>query len=1151
MDNIMKCTPLGELKSPWLRKTLLTMRFVILFLLLGTLQSLATVTYSQNVKLSLDMNNATVHDVISAIEKQGDFYFTYNLNQINVNRKVSVNVQNSTVNQILDQLFGEYGVDYKIENNHIVLFKKATNEVASVKQQKTISGIVIDDQGEPIIGASVLEKGTTNGTITNIDGHFTLPIGKGTELLVSYVGYTTKSVKIGNQASIKIILSEDTKTLDEVVVIGYGTQKKSDVSGSVTTVSGDKLTKMPTANAEAALQGMAPGLSVNFGSGAAGSSAKLQVRGVTTWTDDSSDTAKDSPLVIIDGVPGDMSYLNPEDIKSMSVLKDAATAAIYGARAAAGVILIETHRGAMQVPRITFSAYWGMDDLPKKMDVCNSAEFINVRKMALQNAGIAENRWPKYISEYARDPSQFADTDWQDEYYRRGFTQKYNVGYTSGNETTNVALSAFYSSTDAIVIGTGEEKYGFRLNSDVKRGKFKMGESVSYSRWEADLEANSGFPSMYQVTNIEPLAFVHDENNDGGYGGAIPGMGMSDASNLVGFNNLVQYTSANDYIAASGYLQYEPIKDLIFKVQASRNMYYGSTRKFTPTYELGAMKINARASLLEQRNKTVNDLLEFTANWNKTFKDDHNVQLLFGLSQEESLYELVEASGKKFDNNDMGLLGQAQEDFTVGGSKTRSGLRSVFGRLNYNYKLRYMLMASFRYDGSSRFADGNKWGFFPSVSLGWNIANESFWENLKETVSTFKMRLSYGGLGNQAIGLYKYIPKLTSNNDNLNYPFGGKDVSLGYAVTGLPSTNIKWETTIYKNIGVDFGFWNNKLEFSAEAYIKDTRDMLSSKNISLCTGYGSLTVNDGKLRTTGFEMQAIYHGNVGGLKYDLDMNLSHYKSVLKAMADPNYLYEYGASRTYVGGEIGEFWAMKTNGIFQSEQEVKDWNASNGYYEVKKNSFGEPLLDENGNPIKEWRSMQPSAKPGDIRFIDQNGDGKLDSSDKIKMGSGTPKIALAFNINLVYKNFDLVANFYGNFGVKRYNYTKYQLQRMDQVFNYGKDALDAWTPENTDTDVPRAVQGDPNKNNRASDRFIENGDYLRLNNLQLGYNVPARVCKDWGIANLRFYIGGTRLFTITGYKGYDPSTGSTVGRIGYDYASTPLSRTYMAGIKFGF
>lgn len=373
---------------------------------------------------------------------------------------------------------------------------------------------------------------------------------------------------------------------------------------------------------------------------------------------------------------------------------------------------------------------------------------------------------------------------------------------------------------------------------------------------------------------------------------------------------------------------------------------------------------------------------------------------------------------------------------------------------------------------------------------------------MKETVSTLKLRLSYGGLGNQSIGLYKYIPKLSSNTDYLNYPFGGKDVSLGYAITELPSSNIKWEMTIYKNVGIDVGLWNNKLELSAEAYIKNTKDMLSTKNISLCTGFGSLTVNDGKLRTTGFEMQAIYHGNAGKLKYDLDMNLTHYKSVLKSMADPNYLYEYGAMRTYVGGEIGEFWVVKTDGIFQSAQEVTEWNKIHGYY------------DKNN----EWHGMQPSAKPGDIKFIDQNGDGMLDSSDKVKVGSGTPKVALAFNVNLTYGDFDLVANFYGHFGVKRYNYTKYQLQRMDQVFNYGKDALNAWTPENTDTDVPRAVQGDPNKNNRVSDRYVENGDYLRLNNLQLGYNLPASTCHSLGISNLRVYIGGERLFTITGYKG---------------------------------
>lgn len=1010
--------------------------------------------------------------------------------------------------------------------------------VLGFAQKIEIKGNVIDGNNEPVIGASVLEKGTTNGIITDFDGNFSLSVSPKATLSISYVGFQAQEVKVDGKTFFKIQLKEDTELLDEVVVVGYGTQKKSDISGSVTSVSGDKLSKIPTANAEMALQGMAPGLMVNFGSGAAGSAASLQVRGVTSWKSDETESGESNgPLVIIDGVPGNMSYLNPEDIKSISVLKDAATAAIYGARAAAGVIVIETHRGATNTkPKVSFSAYWGITDTPKMLEVCNAEEFIKVRKMALTNAGTPKDKWPKYISEYERDPSQFADTDWQKEYYKRGFTQKYNVGYTAGSDKSNVSLSAFYSNTDGVSVGTGDEKFGFRLNSDVTIGKFKMGESVNYSRWSADLEPNSGFSSIYQVTNMEPLAPLYDPNNDGGYGGAIAGMGMSDAGNQVAYNNLIDYTSSNDYIAGSAYLQYEPIKGLVFKFNASRNMYFGKLHQFTPTYEIGSIKVNTRANLSEERSQTTNDLLELTANYNTTIKENHNLSVLLGISQEENKYEEITGYGEVFENNQLNNLGHAQENFEAGGYETRSGLRSLFGRINYNYKMRYMVMASFRYDGSSRFAKGNKWGFFPSVSLGWNIANEDFWEDFKESVSAFKLRLSYGGLGNQQIGLYKYIPTLSSNTNALNYPFGGANTSLGYAITSLPSSNIKWETTYYKNIGVDLSLWNNKLELTAEAYIKDTHDMLSSKDISLCTGYGSIIVNDGKLRTTGAEFQAIYHGNAGEFKYDLDLNLSHYRSVLKEMANPDYLDEYGgAIRTYVGGEIGEFWVYETAGIFQNKEEVDNWNKVHGY------------KDQNGD----WQKMQPSAKPGDIKFVDQNGDGKLDTNDKIKVGSGTPKVSLGFNVNLAWKNFDLVANFYGSFGAKRYNYTKYQLERMDHVFNYGKSCLNAWTPENPNTDIPRAVSGDPNKNARQSDRFIENGDYLRLNNLQIGYNLPAKYCKKIGLTNLRIYVGGTRLFTITGYSGYDPSTGASAGRMGFDYASVPLSRDYMMGIKFGF
>lgn len=1018
----------------------------------------------------------------------------------------------------------------------VTLFTAFSLSGSAYAQENKVRGTILDETGQGAIGVYVQNKTNNKGTATDLDGKFELVANLNDVLIISHIGYKGQEIIVKDFNPINLTLSPDMENLEEIIVIGYGTQKKSDVSGSVAKVSGEKIANMSRGGAAESLQGMAPGLNINYGSGAPGSQPTLQVRGMTSWG------SSNEPLVIIDGVPGDIAYLNPEDIKSMSVLKDAATAAIYGSRAAAGVILIETKRGGKQEPKITASVYVGMDDMPKRMEVCNSAEFIKVRKMALTNAGVGQSKWPKYIFEYDRDPSQFADTDWQNEYFNRGITQKYDVGYIAGSETMNVAFSGYYSSTEGIVVGTDSRKYGFRLNSDMTRGKFKVGESVSVSFRETTPEENSGFPGMFQVTNIEPLVSVYDERNEGGYGGAIAGMGMSDAGNPVAFNNLIDTKIKNNNVAASAYVQYQPIKDLVIKFQGGANLDYYHYKSFVPTYYIGSLKVNTLASLYEERSKTVQTLLELTANYNKTFGEKHNFQAMIGVSQEENKYDDQNSSVKQFDNNDLPWLSHGQSGFATKGGFNRYGLQSAFARINYNYDYRYLFMVSARYDGSSRFAGGNKWGFFPSASFGWNIANEQFWKNIKETVSTFKLRLSYGALGNQSIGNYKYIPTLSSNTNNMNYPFNGNAIDMGYGISTLPSANIKWETTLYSNVGIDLGFWGNKLEVSAEGYIKNTVDMLSEKTISACTGFGSLIVNDGKLRTTGFEFQAIYHGSAGKkFRYDLDLNLSHFKSVLKEMADPGYLKESGPARSYVGGEIGEFWVTETAGIFQSQSEVDIWNELHGY------------TDANGN----WNPMQNLAKPGDIRFIDQNGDGKLDSNDKVKVGSGVPKVVMGFNVNLAYGAFDLTANFYGNFGVKRYNYTKYQLQRMDQVFNYGKDALNAWTPDNTNTNIPRAVQGDPNKNGRISDRFVEDGSYLTLNNLQIGYNLPASVCKKLRIDNFRIYVAGSRLFTITGYDGYDPATGSAynstddVSFMGVDYAIYPLSRTYMIGVKFGF
>lgn len=995
-----------------------------------------------------------------------------------------------------------------------------------------VKGNIKNETGEGAIGAYIVVKGTTIGTSADLDGNFEIVAAQGDVLEISLIGYKNQEITVSGD-QINTILEVDSELLEEVVVIGYGTQKKQDVSGSVASINSKKIENISVSDASSALQGLAPGLSVNYGSGAPGSEPTLMVRGVTSWGSDN------TPLVIIDGVPGSMKYLNPEDIESVSVLKDAATSAIYGARAAAGVILVQTKRGnKSSEPKISMSAYFGLDALPKRMEVCNSAEFVKVKQWALENAGIDKTRWPAYIEAYKMDPTQFADTDWQNEYYQMGMTQKYDLGYTAGTENVNVSFSGYYSNTKGIAVATSSEKFGFRLNSDVKRGKWRMGESVSYGHDNVIPVESSGFDAMYQVTNIEPLVFVRDEKNEGGYGGAIAGMGMSDAGNPVAFNNLIDTKYKYDNIAASAYLSYEPIKGLIFKFQGGDNITFSHYKSFTPTYQIGALKSNPTASLDESRARYNKYLLEFTANYDVTVKDKHNISALLGISQEETQNYDLGGFAKKFENNNMIYLEHGQEDFAVRGGHYRYGLRSAFGRFGYNYDNKYIAMVSVRYDGSSRFAAGNKWGFFPSASFAWNIANENFWKPVKHTMSTFKLRLSYGALGNQGIGNYQYIPKLSSATNNLNYPFaGGSNINLGYAITSLPSLNIKWESTYTSNIGLDLGFFDNKLQIAADGYIKKTKDMLSEKEISSCTGYSSMIVNDGELKTTGFEIQIEYHGSAAAndFIYDLDLNLSHYKSVLTSMSNPDYMYEYGPARTYVGGEIGEFWVYKTDGLFQSEQEVTDWNTAHGY------------MDDTGT----WNKLQPSAKAGDVRFVDQNNDGILDTDDKVNVGSGNPKLILGFNVYLRYRAFDLSANFYGNFGVKRYNYTKYQLQRMDQVFNYGKDALNSWRPDNTDTDVPRAVFGDPNGNGRISDRFVENGGFLTLNNIQIGYNLPEKVCKKGKINNFRVYLAANRLFTITNYSGYDATTGSTNGQMGVDYGGYPLYRTYMLGIKFGF
>ncbi len=1004
---------------------------------------------------------------------------------------------------------------------------------AAYAQTYELTGTVVDESNSSIPGVNILIEGTFKGVTTDIDGRFNIIVSQNETVKFSFIGFNTQQLLVTGQNNVKIVLIEDTSELDEVVVIGYGTQRKSDVSASVSSVDMKKMDKIAATGAQDALEGMVAGLSVNALDGAPGSNPEIVIRGLTSYGT-KNNSGQNSALCIIDGVPGDISTVNSSDIESIDVLKDASAAAIYGSRAAAGVILIKTKRGSNKKPRIDFNSFYSFERLAKTKNVLNSADYIRMNKLAHDNAG--NSAYPDYVTAYENDPSQFANTDWQDAYFDSGYTQKNDVRFSGGTDWMNVSFSAFNSTNDGIMVGTDSKQYGVRLNSDMDiNSKIKVGQSFNYSSKTVHPEEASGFPGMFQATNIQPLVSVFDDSMEGGYGGAISGMGMTDASNPVGTNFLKNTENTYSDLNLSFFAEYSPIKDLKIKALYGLNKKTQQFYNYTPTYRMGAYDYKDKAFLSDDRLSIENTLLEFTANYNKQI-EDHNISVLVGYTEEEYTYDMLKGSVENFPSNLSISPSNGMENDNVSGELDRSALRSVLARVSYSFADRYLFMASLRSDGSSKFGDDNKWGYFPSASVGWRIINEPFMESLKSKFSDIKLRLSYGVLGNQAIGTYKYIPEINSDNNSLNYVFGLVPVNhLGYAITGLASSDIKWETTQTKNVGLDISVMNNQLSFSGDMFWKKTFDMLTSKPISPSTGISTPPiVNDGEMETKGWEFNTVYKTVFKkGVNFSAALNLSHYKSTLTKMGDDGYEEWYGPSKTYVGGEIGEFWVYKTDGIFQSQAEVDTWNTENGYY----------------NTSNTWVALQPNAKAGDIRFMDVKKDGILDNSDKVKVGTGTPDVMASLNLSFSWHNFDVAAYFYGEFGGKRFNYGERQLTRMDNNFNYGADALNSWTPDNKNTNIPRAVIGDPNGNIKLSDRYVESGNFVRLNNLQIGYTLPESLLIKAGFSKCRIYVGGKRLLTFTNYSGYDPgSIGGSMTRRGVDKALYPLTQSFVMGIQ---
>ncbi|WP_420579664.1 SusC/RagA family TonB-linked outer membrane protein [Reichenbachiella sp.] len=986
--------------------------------------------------------------------------------------------------------------------------------------QSVITGtITASDEEGGLPGVSILEKGTSNGTVTDFDGNYSLKVGSGSTLVISYIGYTTQEVVVGNQSTVSVVLEPDVETLEEIVVIGYGTQKKAELSSAVSSVDVENLQKLPGANVAGMLQGQVAGVTSTSGSGSPGSAPVIRVRGLGT-------IGNNDPLFVIDGIPGDISSINPNDIESINVLKDAAAATIYGSRASNGVVVITTKRGKVGPPVVSLNAYVGVSSITKKIDVLNREQNNQVSTAAY----VAEGQTPLA---YTTLPIT-TDTDWQDEMFRNGIEQKYDLGISGGNEFANYNFSVGFFDKEGTIIATDYNRYNLRMNIDFKLSdRFTIGQTISYARSErnrlgedesVDNGGNSGLSPILQILESMPHNAVYDPNSPNGYAEAVVSSG-----NVVGLNNLITDKSNVDNFQANVYLEAKIIESLKFRTRFGVNMYGEDQVYHVPTYTFGPQSANDKASLWELRSKTSEWVWNNVLDYNKTF-GDHSVSALVGVSAEERVYKSTGGSNNELPSNKLMALGAGIGDANSFGSNVTRTISSVFGQFNYAFGDKYLVQASIRRDGSSRFGEDNRYGVFPSVSLGWRISSEEFFN--VPIISNLKPRISIGTLGNQNIDDYLFLARVSSNNSALNYPLGGEASqvpNIGTISRSLASYDIKWEESTTRNVGLDLGLLDDQFTFTFDYFHTETSDMLVGVPVPATSGITITPVtNGGQLVNKGWELALTYKKVKGDFQFNIAGNITSNRNEVTKLgfADESFtnghvIYDtHPTTRTEVGRSIGEFYLFKTDGLFQNQGEI----------------------DAHG--------IQPNAQPGDLKFVDTNNDGELNDDDRTYLGSGIAAFEYGLTFNASFKKFDFSLFLQGSQGNEIYNGTKvYLYRRQVDDKNFSADLLNAWTPSNTNTSVPRVTMLDANQNIRPSDYFMEDGSYLRLKNVQLGYSFGE---VNNLFSSARVYVAAENLLTISGYDGYDPgNTGYQQFSRGVDVGLYPLSRNLIMGVQLKF
>lgn len=1009
-----------------------------------------------------------------------------------------------------------------------------------------ISGTVLDSGKTPIIGASVLEKGTTNGIITDIDGNFTLSVSPNGTLSISYVGYQTQEIHINGKIVFNITLKEDNELLDEVIVVGYGTMKKSDMTGAISSVDVEELTKRATTNPAEALQGKIAGVNIMKAGGNAGAGVSVKIRGVKSFGDN-------EPLYIIDGFPGDINNVNPSDIQSMEVLKDGAAAAIYGSVAANGVVIITTKNGKKGDTKIDFNTYISFTNVAKKLELLNAAEYKQVHKQMFENY-IADNPGTDVtIPAFVTNESS-VDTDWQDAMMRKGLSQNYMISIRGGSDNALYSISYNHADEKGIFLGNDYKQDNARMKLHMKKSIFDFDANFNFKY------TNSNQPqySLKEMYMISPLVPIYNENEESGFG-LTNFDGLPNNRNVMADHYYQKATDQKYHTSGNIAITINFTDYLNFKTSYSYRGEHQRETSHAPSYTADPKSKQEYPYNSETTAYWEEQVFDNVLNFNKQF-GKHNLNLMAGTSVTARKYtwNSVGVEGKttvyKVEDGNLvtneipaGFLDQsfATIDAGAGGTYDGSGSKwdynraSFFGRVNYNYNDRYLIQATVRWDGSSKFGVNNRWGFFPSVALGWRISQEEFFPK-DSFINNLKLRASWGQLGNEnALGYYDFLALISTYNTMYQgYVRGnGDNAWTGSVARALENKSLKWETTDSKNIGIDFGLFNNRLNGSFNYYYSQTRDLLITKVLAPSAGLDNPILNVGKMSNKGIEIELNWNDKINDFNYSIGANLTTTKNKVLELANEGqtiygeglkYGTEHFPTQTKVGKPIGAFYLYKTDGIFQSMEEINQY----------VNNEGELL--------------QPEAKPGDIKFLDMNNDGTIDEDDKVYCGSGIPALEANLNFSADYKGFDLSLVLGSAWNYKLYNGNKYFYEGMNSSSNMLKSTLNAWTPTNTDTDVPRAIYQDSNGNTRESDRFLENGNFVRLRQLQLGYTLPSSLTKKVYIEKLRFYVSGENLFTITAYDGIDPEfSRSNVLNTGIDKLIYPFTRSFTVGAQLTF